>query len=327
VSNALTDHLRLSQMNFFAAGPMDRLAGVRRDPGWQAEAVTHPGARFVPVWRDRSLLWRMAAAGACLLPAGHPLMALARRPEGVLLGAFEGAPCFAVELQGGEEAVAAALDADTEFIDLRQCGSLLGPEEGGLLAYARAMLFWQRRHRYCGECGHATRSEEAGHLRVCGNPDCDARHFPRTDPAIIVLTTDRSGERALLGRQAVWPEGMYSCLAGFVEPGETLEHAVVREVREEAGVGIERVEYRSSQPWPFPSSLMLGFRAVAHSERITREDEELEDARWFSRDALAEGVRAGRLRVPRRISIAYRLVEEWFDEPGTGSLAELVREP
>lgn len=323
---SVTDHLSLSQMNFFAAGPVDRLAGVRREAGWQPRAVAHPGARFVPVWRDRSLLWNAPGAGALLLPAGHPLMGLARRPEGVLLGDYEGAPCFAVELVGEPGAIEGHVDAGARFVDLREAGTLLGPEEGGLLAYARAMLFWQRRHRFCGECGQPTRSEEAGHLRVCSDPACDARHFPRTDPAIIVLTTDPGGERALLGRQAVWPPGMYSCLAGFVEPGETLEHAVVREVREEAGIHVERVEYRSSQPWPFPSSLMLGFRAVARHGPVRREDEELEDAGWFSREDIAEGVRSGELRVPRRISIAYRLVEEWFDEPGGVTLASLVGE-
>ena len=323
----MTDHLRLSSMNFFAAGPVDRLAGGRQDPAWRSKALAHPGLRLVPVWRDRSLLWELAGGGACLPGVSHMLMTLARVEEGVLLGEFEGAPCFAVEVVGEAEEVEALLDEGSRFVDLRNCGGMLGPEEGGLLAYARAMLFWQRRHRHCGECGHATRSEEAGHLRVCADASCDARHFPRTDPAIIVLTTDASAGRALLGRQAQWPPGMYSCLAGFVEPGETLEHAVVREVREESGVVVERVEYRSSQPWPFPSSLMLGFRAVASSETIAREDDELEDARWFSREALVAGVRSGELRVPRKVSIAYRLVEEWFNEGDLGTLAMLVDRP
>lgn len=320
----MTDHLRLSSMNFFAAGPVDRLAGARLDPAWRAQALAHPGTRFVPVWRERSLLWELASGGACLLSAPDPLLRRARLDECVLLGEFEGAPCFAVELIGEAAELEPLLQAGSSFMDLRDCGGAVGQEEGGLLAYARAMLFWQRRHRFCGECGGATRSEEAGHLRVCTQTACDARHFPRTDPAIIVLTTEASGTRALLGRQRQWPRGMYSCLAGFVEPGETLEHAVVREVREESGVGVERVEYRSSQPWPFPSSLMLGFRAVAHSLDIEGEDDELEDARWFSREDLVAGVRGGTLRVPRKVSIAYRLVEEWFNEGEQGPLSALV---
>ena len=320
----MTDHLMLSSMNFFAAGPVDRLAGARLDPSWLHGALRHPGARFVAVWRDRSLVFELASAGACLLTRDAPLMRFTRAEEFVLLGEYEGAPCFAAEVFADESQLADIVPNSARFIDLRQAGALLGPEEGGLLAYARAMLFWQRRHQFCGECGGRTRSEEAGHLRRCSAPQCDARHFPRTDPAIIVLATDASGERALLGRQRVWAKGMYSCLAGFVEPGETLEHAVVREVAEESGIRIAEVEYRSSQPWPFPSSLMLGFRAVAVSERIQREDDELEDARWFTRESLAKGMLEGTHSVPRRISIAFRLMEEWFDEGSHRPLAELA---
>ena len=152
---------------------------------------------------------------------------------------------------------------------------------------------------------------------MCSNADCDARHFPRTDPAIIVLVSEPGNARCLLGRQRSWVPGMYSCLAGFVEPGESLEHAVIREVDEETGIRLERVEYRSSQPWPFPSSLMLGFRAVAASEAIQRGDDELEDARWLTREQMVAGFRAGELRAPNPVSIAYRLIEEWFDEGGT----------
>lgn len=318
----MTDHLARSARNFFCAGTGERLAHWRRHPGWSSSALAHEDTRFVPVWRERSLLWDSGEA-ACLLSARElgPLVSV--HEDAVLLGSVDGRTCFAVELTLDEAQLHGVLPPGSSFRDLRRNASLLSPCEGALLAHARAMLFWHRRHRFCGECGAATRSEEAGHLRVCTGAACGAKHFPRTDPAIIVLTTDVSGERCLLGRQAAWDPGMYSCLAGFVEPGESLEHAVVREVHEEAGIRIARVSYRSSQPWPFPSSLMLGFRALTGDEAVQRGDDELEDARWFTRAELAAGYRDGSLRIPNSVSIAYRLIEEWFDE-GPESLAGLL---
>lgn len=197
--------------------------------------------------------------------------------------------------------------------------SLLAPGEGELLAHARALAYWHRRHRFCGDCGHPTEGAQGGHVRVCSNPQCGRQHFPRTDPAVIVLVT--AGERCLLGRQPSWLPGRYSTIAGFVEPGESLEAAVVREVGEETGVRVREVRYQSSQPWPFPASLMLGFRAVAEGEDIHLGDEELEDARWFSREELERAMEEGALRLPGRISIAYRLIEDWFDEGSPGRLA------
>jgi NAD+ diphosphatase len=320
----MTDHLARSARNFFCAGSSERLAQWRRHAGWSTSALAHEDTRFVPVWRDRSLM-REDGEAACLLSAADLAGLSCVHEDAVLLGSMDGHTCFAVELMLDEAQAQALAPRGAGFRDLRRNASLLSPRQAALLAYARAMLFWHRRHRFCGECGAPTRSEEAGHLRVCSGPDCGARHFPRTDPAIIVLTTDASGERCLLGRQAAWDPGMYSCLAGFVEPGESLEHAVVREVDEESGIRIARVSYRSSQPWPFPSSLMLGFRALAVSEAIQRGDDELEDARWFRRADLAAGYRDGSLRIPNQVSIAYRLIEEWFDE-GPDSLSALLAE-
>ena len=318
----MIDHLARSARNFFCAGTGERLAQWRRHPGWSSSALTHEDTRFVPVWRERSLIDDSGEA-ACLLTLRDLAPLAFQHEEAVLLGTMHGHTCFALELALDEAQARAVSPPGAGFRDLRRNASLLSPHEGALLAYARAMLFWHRRHRYCGECGSPTRAEEAGHLRVCSDGQCGARHFPRTDPAIIVLSTDASGERCLLGRQAAWDAGMYSCLAGFVEPGESLEHAVVREVYEESGIRIAQVSYRSSQPWPFPSSLMLGFRALAVSEAIQRGDDELEDARWFSRDDLAAGYRDGSLRIPNQVSIAYRLIEEWFDE-GPATLGDLL---
>jgi NAD+ diphosphatase len=169
------------------------------------------------------------------------------------------------------------------------------------------MVLWRRRHRYCGSCGAPARSESAGHVMKCTSPACGAEQFPRLDPAIIVLVSD--GERALLGRQAAWPAGQYSTIAGFVEPGESLEDAVAREVMEETGVAVTDAHYHSSQPWPFPSSLMVGFTARAGTDAVPRADEELEDVRWFTREEIA----AGHPRLPPPQSVSFRLIEDWYD--------------
>ncbi len=313
--DTVTDHLARSMRNFFCAGAGDRLAQWRCHTDWNTDALAHHDTRFVALWRDQNLMTVPGDAAhllrAAQLPAG------ARLPdEVVLLGQLDGHTCFALALELSADEADQLQGDDARFCDLRRNAGLLPPEHGALLAYSRAMLFWHRRHRFCGECGAPTRSEEAGHVRACSNGACAGKAFPRTDPAVIVLISDADNERCLLGRQRSWVPGMYSCLAGFVEPGESLEHAVVREVREESGIHIASVRYRSSQPWPFPSSLMLGFRAVAGSEVIERGDEELEDARWFTRDDLARGICEGSLRAPNTVSIAFRLIEEWYDEGG-----------
>jgi len=175
-----------------------------------------------------------------------------------------------------------------------------------MVAHAVGLLNWHRRHRFCANCGAPTEAREAGHVRVC--PACGAHHHPRTDPVVIMLVTD--GDRALLGRQAQWPTGRYSALAGFVEPGESLEEAVAREVREEAGVQVADVRYRSSQPWPFPSSLMLGFSARWAGGEPAVRDAELEDVGWFTRAAIV----GGDVLLPPPTAIARRLIDEWLGD-------------
>jgi NAD+ diphosphatase len=196
------------------------------------------------------------------------------------------------------------------FTDLRSVGAIMPRDDGALLAYARGLIHWHSRHRFCGVCGHPTVSEQAGHQRRCANPVCGAVHFPRTDPAVIMLIHD--GDRIILGRQAQWPPGMNSVLAGFVEPGESLEEAVAREVMEEVGIAVTEVRYRSSQPWPFPSSIMLGFTARALTADIRLSPDEIETARWYSRDELRRSPENESFRLPRRDSIARRLVDDWL---------------
>jgi NAD+ diphosphatase len=231
--------------------------------------------------------------------------------ELVLLGIVEERAIFAVDLSHCEAPLdAIAATGAFDFTDLRRVGPLLPRTEGALLAYARGIAYWHERHRFCGVCGAPTRSEEGGHVRRCTNGACEATHFPRTDPAVIMLVHD--GERCLLGRKAEWPKGMHSTLAGFVEPGESLEEAVAREVFEETGIEVEEVTYHSSQPWPFPASLMLGFHARARTRTITIDADELEHAAWYERADLLAREDDDTLRLPRRDSIARRLVEDWL---------------
>jgi NAD+ diphosphatase len=293
------------------AGPyVDRASGLRKDPAWLAAAHADPATRYVPVWRSRSLVRHEPAPAAVLLERE----ALSAAPgEAILLGRFRGAACFAVELIADEPP---ALAAAAEFADLRLAGGLLPADEAGLLAYARAMVYWRERHRYCGACGAPTVATSAGHVMSCTRADCGTEFFPRIDPAIIVLVTD--GERALLGRQASWPPGRYSTIAGFVEPGESLEDAVVREVHEETSVEVIEVEYHSSQPWPFPSSLMVGFRARAGATTVACPDGELEDARWFTAAELAAGTPA----LPPPQSISFRLIADWYERTTGRALAD-----
>jgi len=238
----------------------------------------------------------------------------------VFLGLIEERAHFALDLSPLEAPLemlrspalaASGIDAArVRFTDLRQLGGRIERREGALLALARAMMFWHARHRFCGLCGNPTRSEEAGHMRRCTDPACNTMHFPRTDPAVIMLVSD--GERALMGRSKQFPPGMYSTLAGFVEPGESLEMAVAREVREETGIEVGAVYYHSSQPWPFPANIMLGFHAAALTTEITIDYGEIEDARWLERQWLLSHADDDSFRMPRLDSIARRLIEDWL---------------
>jgi NAD+ diphosphatase len=227
--------------------------------------------------------------------------------DAVFLGEEDGVAVFATDF--GHAAAPSG-----RFAEVRTVGAWLSAKEAGWCAYARALAFWHSRHRYCGVCGGATVSAQGGHIRRCQT--CDAQHFPRSDPAVIVLVTHRHpehGERCLLGRAARFPAGMYSTLAGFVEPGESLEETVRREVYEESGVEVADIEYRSSQPWPFPASLMLGFRATARADALRPDPEELVDVGWYSRAQLSDPARCP-IKLPNPDSIARHLIEDWLHE-------------
>ena len=291
--------------NFFAGPYIDRRADVREEATWPEVARSDPQTLYVLARDTAHLVHAGPQPRIAFLRGEHPVVQAADARSLILLGWFEGARCVLFEL--GEQQPFEP-PAGTSFEELRPLSPLLPAQEAGLLAYARALTIWRRRQRYCGVCGMPTLPQRAGHVIRCTNPAEPHEFFPRLDPAIIVLVTD--GERALLGRQPGWPPGRYSTIAGFVEPGESLEDAVLREVLEETGVAVHAPRYDSSQPWPFPSSLMIGFQAQAAPGSPIRIGQELEDARWFTREEIrSEGIPL----VPPSHSISYRLISTWLD--------------
>jgi NAD+ diphosphatase len=284
----------------FAGAGLDRAAERRGDPTWVAERQAQPPRRAVAVTRD----------GVVVEPGDPSRLARVRLegaagPGPVLLGVEERGALFAVAVDDAPP--------DGSVLGLREAAATLLQDEGGLAAHATALLNWHRRHPHCSRCGAETQVAEAGYVRRC--PRCGAEHHPRTDPVVIMLVS--RGDEVLLGRQPSWPADRYSALAGFVEPGESLEEAVAREVLEESGVTIRAPRYYASQPWPFPGSLMVGFFAEHAAGEPVARDGELEDARWFSRAELERSVAGeGALRLPPRLAIARRLVDHWLAERG-----------
>ena len=304
----------MARPNFYSSNDLDRMDAQRRDPAWVADQLAQAGTRLVPVWRHRNFVARQEAPRAIFLETAGSQDLLSRAQDVVVLGLRERIAYVAIDLSSLEAPEAEPLLASRgEFLDLRAVGPLLDHWEGSILAYARGILYWHARHRHCGVCGAATESVDAGHARRCRAAECRTTHFPRTDPAVIMLVHD--GERCVLGRQANWPPGMHSTLAGFVELGESLEDAVVREVAEEVGIEVADVRYHSSQPWPFPSSLMLGFHARYASGRLRVNPDELEGAGWFTRQQLLASPEDESFRLPRADSIARRLIETWLKGP------------
>ena len=303
------------------------LDGTWDDRAAHRRAAQDPGAdRVLPLWRGRPLVAGDGAArrlawvspdSPVLAPAGGERLFLGRHGNADLAAA----DISAWEPEGLDRAkLAMFVDAteyphpdlppDHRFPDMRTLLTVLPPDQAALAGTARALFNWHRSHRFCSACGQPSAWAESGWQRKC--PACGASHFPRTDPVVIMLVT--RGDRVLLGRSPGWPEGMYSALAGFVEPGETLEAAVRREVWEETGIQVGRVAYAASQPWPWPNSLMLGCLAEAQSDTIRR-DAELEDALWLTRDE-AVSVLAGlhpKVRRPRPGAIAHGLLAAWLE--------------
>lgn len=295
----------------FSGSGIDRDSALRQQPEGLAAAFIEPTARFVPIWQSRCLV-RDGALAVCrreevaLLAPDHE--------RAIFLGRRNGQALFAIEVR--DEQPPAALPA-TAFRGLREVVADVSEADAALLAYARAMILWQERHRFCGVCGAPNRAVDGGFAMACTHAGCGQKCFPRIDPAVIVLV--HQGEQCLLGRQASWPAGRFSTIAGFVEPGEALEDAVIREVHEETNVQVDECQYLASQPWPFPAAMMLGFHAVAQTTDIRFNDGELIEARWLTRADIA----AGAVLLPPRVSIAYRLIEHWYDADARQPLATL----
>ena len=305
----------MQHRNILAGPYVDRAAHLRQDPAWFAAALADERSRAIPVWNSRNLIADGDTPRAAYVELSQVPAERRNGTDLILLGRFGDTSFFTYDIESIEPP---PVPPGTRFEDLRLVASVLPMDEAGLLGYARAITSWRRRHRFCGTCGAQTVSAKSGHVLVCSDPSCRHEQFPRIDSAIIVLVSD--GERALLGRQASWPVGRYSTIAGFVEPGESLEDAVAREVFEETGIEVDRIEYLSSQPWPFLASLMLGFTAHAVTTQVHLRDQELEDARWFTRADLASGTPL----VPPNVSISFRLIEHWFNAGGGRPLREIL---
>ena len=291
--------------NTFASGVLDRAAGQRTDPGWLERQLADPAARAVVVSTEGPFVDCTTDPHQ---PARLPLAAFEEGFEPVLLGLTAEGPLFAVDVEGHTNMP--ELGGARSAVSLRDAGTTVSREDGSVLAYATAILNWHRNHRFCSRCGNPTGMAEAGHVRSC--PECGALHHPRTDPVVIMLVHD--GDRVLLGRQSRWRAGRWSTFAGFVEPGESLEEAVVREVEEESGVEIADLRYHGSQPWPFPASLMVGFHARYVSGEPSARDGELEGVRWFDRDELLAMARGeSDLHLPPRVAISRQLIDTWLE--------------
>jgi NAD+ diphosphatase len=299
----------------FTLDPLDRVSDKRDDETYLARLREEASTRFLLFVNNVPLFKRASESSHDPLFDAREAATFGEPSQSVLLGLqADGHALFAASLDIATEGLELADATRVEAVELRPVAmqGFVTPLLVSALGEARSMLDWHRRHRFCANCGTPTDAAGAGWRRVCGN--CDAQHFPRVDPVVIMLVTD--GERCLLGRQTQFLPGMYSSLAGFVEPGETFEHAVYREVQEEAGIRCTDVRYFASQPWPFPSSLMIGCFAKAVDTELTVDKKELEDARWFSRDevaAMLAGTHEQGLSAPKPFAIAHHLLKAFAE--------------
>ena len=310
------DHLQQSRLNLLTSHMLDRGSLLRFDPESLGLRAADSRARFIGIHRMQIAVDRMARETPAWLTRDQALERFGHCEPWVYLGEEDETLYFALLL---DEVPDVAFE---DFAGLRALAFRIEPAQATLLAYAQALVAWHKRHRYCGRCGGPTAIAQGGHVRVCESGACGTVHYPRTDPAIIVLV--ESGERALFGRKAEWPKHRYSTIAGFVEPGESAEQALVREVAEETGVEVIAAHYHSSQPWPFPGSLMLGYHAQAGRDIISLNDQELEDARWLSRDEVSVLLQQGLFIPPPSISISFRLIEDWFNRASSIPLKTVI---
>ena len=301
-------------MNVFAGNPLDRASYRRAEPDWVEARLSDAESLALVMWNGRPMVENRKEGGAQI---AYVRADLARELSGgmerlLFMGLWKETAVFALDLEGQTDPADGPLEGLGRFEDLRAVALELPRPDAAILATAKAMFEWRRRHLHCAACGEPSEPADGGWKRVC--PACKAEHFPRTDPVVIMLPTH--GERCLLGRQAAWPKGMYSALAGFLEPGESIEEACAREVEEEAGLKAVSVRYHSTQPWPYPSSLMIGLIAEVEDGEATPDQTELEEVRWFTREE-ARALVKGQLtdaRAPGDLAIAHQLIKAWAQE-------------
>jgi NAD+ diphosphatase len=299
--------------NTFAGNPLDRAADRRADPDWIAEQRAHPEAMAIGLWKGEVLV-EPSKDGERLAYLQLAMARDASASEPFFLGLWKDAPVFAAEFPPAADPAMGPLSGMGRFQEMRGAGVILPGPEAGLAATAKSLFDWHEYHGFCPRCGQRTEVTDGGWKRVC--PACETEHFPRVNPVTIMLPVHQG--RALLGRQAAWPAGRMSALAGFLEPGESIDDACARELMEEAGLTATRVAYHSSQPWPFPSNLMIGLIAEVSSDDAQPDQTELEAVRWFTRDELRQVVADDRVGwdgvlPPPRLAIARTLIEAWLD--------------
>jgi len=302
--------------NIFAGNPLDRASYKRSDPDWIKAKLDDPNSLCVAIWNGKPLVEKTpdTAEGMRIayLPMAMGLEVAGSNQRVLFMGLWKATAVFAVDLEGSADPADGPLNGLGQFEDLRAIALRLSQADAAILATAKQVFEWRRKHGFCPNCGQPTLAIDGGWKRVCDA--CRTEHFPRTDPVVIMLPT--FGDRCLLGRQSVWPKGMYSALAGFLEPGESIEEACAREVMEEAGLTAVNVSYHSTQPWPYPSSLMIGLFAEVADDNAAADDTELEEVRWFTRPQIQAMLR-GELsdaRAPGAMAIAHQLIKAWAEK-------------
>ncbi|MFN3512101.1 MAG: NAD(+) diphosphatase [Phenylobacterium sp.] len=302
-----------SFQNTFAGNPLNRASERRGDASWLSERLNSDDALALALWNGKPLLEQGKDGGLQLayLPANMADEMSGGAERLLFMGLWKETAVFAVDIEGGTDPADGPLAGLGRFEDLRATALRLPATDAAIVATAKSMFEWRRRHRHCAACGEPTQVVDGGWKRVC--PACKAEHFPRTDPVVIMLAVH--GDRCMLGRQEAWPKGMFSALAGFLEPGESIEEACARELEEEAGLKTLSVRYHSTQPWPYPSSLMIGLIAEVESDEATPDQTELSEVRWFTR-AEARQVLAGGydgVMAPGPLAIAHQLLKSWAE--------------
>ncbi len=300
--------------NTFSGNPLDRASYRRTDEAWIAEGLAAPRSLAVALWNGKPLVEDAKGGGVQIAYlAADMARTLSGGPEHLLfLGLWKEDAVFAVDLEGGADPAEGPLEGLGRFEELRAIALTLPAGDAAILATAKSVFEWRRKHRHCAACGQITEVVDGGWKRVC--PACRAQHFPRTDPVVIMLAA--KGEKCLLGRQAAWPEGMYSALAGFLEPGESIEEACARELFEEAAVRVTSVRYHSTQPWPWPSTLMIGLIAQIETDDAVADNVEIDEVRWFGRDEARALIRGDHpdAKAPPGLAIAHQLIKAWAEE-------------